>query len=102
MATEVLVGVLGQSWRSREREIEEETGTRESERGVGEAAWRLQGRPEGGGKQEVAGRAPACVGHALGVLLVRWRRRLALGQWAAGLHRARPQVSSLFCFLFYF
>ena len=47
-------------------------GARGSERGVGEMrddAREGLGRRGSGGKQEVAGRAPACVGHALGVLL---------------------------------
>ena len=56
----------------------------ESEREVG-GAWRHPKRPGRSGKQEVAGRAPACVGHAL-VLLA---RRKTTGEGARWLGRPR-------------
>ena len=54
----------------------------------------LQGVAEQAGRQEVAGRVAACGECVLGVLLARWRRRLALQSagpacWVAGLHSAR-------------
>ena len=64
------------------REPEEGERHGEGERAVG-ATWRHPKRPGRSGKQEVAGRAPACVGHAL-VLLA---RRKTTGEGARWLGR---------------
>ena len=78
-------------WCSREREKGEGMSTAESEGSRGGCVATRQGVAEQAGRQEVAGRMAACGERMLGVLLARWRRRLALlvswagllGRWAA-------------------
>ena len=58
---------------------------RESEKGLGGCMATLQGVAEQAWRQEVAGCVAACGERVLGVLLARWRRRLALPVGWAGL-----------------
>ena len=82
MATGVLVGVLTRSWRSREREIEDERRTRESERGsrgrvVMPESSRASGeggaRRQAGGGRRASGTRPRLLG----------RVEKMTGSWAA-------------------
>ena len=94
VATEVLVDVLGRSWRSRERETEEETGTRESERGSG----RLRGVSRDVQREAASRRWPGVRRRASATRSASswrggeddWQGQLAgPASWAAS---ARPQV----------
>lgn len=77
---------------SRERDRGDEHGGR-SERGPG---WRVASSRGVGEANQAGGgqRVHPRVGHTLGVLLARWRRRLASASWA-GPHSAGPQLGRL-------